>query len=57
MEFVSDWNNCLHKAKKADCKFSGVILGIKLLRDSDLTEIESNFVLTGEDFQKGKDDL
>ena len=55
MEFISEWNNCLHKANKAGCEFSDVILGFKLLRDANLKEIESNLVLTGVDFQTGKD--
>ena len=56
MEFISEWNNCLHKANKAGCEFSDVILGFKLLRDANLKEIESNLVLTGVDFQTGKDE-
>ena len=53
--FAYEWNNCLHKANKAGCEFSDIILGFKLLRDANLKEIESNLVLTGVDFQTGKD--
>ena len=55
MEFISDWNNCLHKATKVNFECSDVIMGLKLLTDSNLKEIESNLVLTGVDFQIGKE--
>ena len=55
-EFVAEWRNKHQKAKTAGCNYSDVILGLKLLKDVELTEIDTNIVLTAVDFKKAKED-
>ena len=54
-EFISEWENCYFKMKKASCEYSDIILAFKLLSDSKLNEIETKLVLTGVDYKTGKE--
>ena len=52
--FISDWEQVLTKAKTAGCEYSDVILAFKLLKDSEVTAMEANLIMTAVDFTKGK---
>ena len=53
-DFISDWENVYHKAKAVGCDYSDIILAFKLLKDSNLQEMDIKLVLTGVDFTQGK---
>ena len=53
-DFISEWTNVYHKAKKVGCVYSDVILAFKILQDSKLEDIDVKLVLTGVDYIKGK---
>ena len=55
VDFISDWENVYHKAKAVGCEYSDIILAFKLLKDSNLQEMDIKLVLTGVDFAQGKD--
>ena len=52
--FISDWEQVLTKAKTAGCEYSDVILAFKILKDSEVTAMEANLIMTAVDFTKGK---
>ena len=55
-DFVADWQNCYYRAKKVGCDYPDIILAFKLLKDANLEEMDIKLVLTGVDFQAGKED-
>ena len=55
VEFISDWENVYHKAKKVGCDYSDIILAFKILEDAKLGEMDVKLVLTGVDYKQGKD--
>ena len=55
VEFISEWKNIYHKAKKVGCEYSDIILAFKLLQDSNLQEMEVKLVLTGVNYTEGKE--
>ena len=55
VEFISDWENMYHKAKKVGCDYSDIIRAFKILEDAKLGEMDVKLVLTGVDYQQGKD--
>ena len=52
--FISDWEQMLSKAKTAGCEYSDVILAFKILKDSEVTAMEANLIMTAVDFTTGK---
>ena len=55
VEFISEWKNIYHKAKKLECDYSDTILAFKLLQDANLERMEIKLVLTGVDYKTGKE--
>ena len=53
-EFLSSWENCYTKMKKAGCEMSDQVLAYKLLSAMNLKEMECKLVLTGVDYNTGK---
>ena len=39
-DFIAEWENCYHKAKKVGCEYSDMILAFKLLKDAKLNGME-----------------
>ena len=54
VDFLSDWENVHHKAKKVGCDFSDTILAFKVLEDAKLQDMEIKLVLTGVNYLQGK---
>ena len=54
-EFVADWENEYYKMEVAGCKYPDIILAFKVLKASRLNELDTKLVLTGVDYEKGKE--
>ena len=54
-EFIADWENLYNKTESKGCKIADMVLAFKLLKACDLTDIETNLVLTGVNFAVGKE--
>ena len=55
-EFLPDWEMCYQKLKTSGCEYPDTILGLKLLEDSQLSDMDTKLVLTGVDYAKAKTD-
>lgn len=55
-EFIGDWENLYTKTKKQGCTLTDMVLAFKLLKACKLSDIETNLVLTGVDYVKGKNE-
>ena len=55
-EFLPDWEMCYQKLKTSGCDYPDTILGLKLLEDSRLGDMDTKLVLTGVDYAKAKTD-
>ena len=53
--FLPDWEMSYFKLKATGCEYSDAILGLKLLENSQLGDMDTKLVLTGVTFQDGKD--
>jgi hypothetical protein len=53
-DFIADWDNCYYKAQKVGCEYPDMILAFKLMKDSNLDDMETKLVLTGVDYAAGK---
>ena len=54
-EFIADWENEYYKMEAAGCKLPDIILAFKVLSAAQLKEIDTKLVLTGVDYEKGKE--
>ncbi len=52
--FIPDWEMSYHKLKATGCEYSDSILGLKLLEDSQLCDMDTKLVLTGVNFAEAK---
>ena len=55
-DFLPNWSMCYQKLKATGCDYSDAILGLKLLEDAQLSDIDTKLVLTGVDFKKAKEE-
>ena len=55
-EFLPDWEMCYQKLKTSGCEYPDTILGLKLLEDSKLSDMDVKLVLPGVDHAKAKRD-
>ena len=55
-EFLPDWEMCYQKLKTSGCDYPDIILGLKLLEDSKLSDMDTKLVLTGMDYSSAKTD-
>ena len=53
-EFLPDWEMCYQKLKTSGCEYPDPILGLKLLEDANLSDMDVKLVLTGVDYAKAK---
>ena len=53
-EFVADWENLYTKVKAKGCVLADMVLAFKLLQACKLSDIETNLVLTGINFDLGR---
>ena len=54
-DFLPDWTMCYSKLKATGCDYSDSILGLKLLEDAQLSDMDTKLVLTGVSFKEAKD--
>ena len=54
-EFLPNWEMSYHKLKATGCDYSDSILGLKLLEDAQLSDMDTKLVLTGVNFADAKD--
>ena len=54
VDFLSNWEMSYHKLKTGGCTYSDLILGLKLLEDARLSDIETKLVLTGVNYVDAK---
>ena len=54
-DFLPNWEMSYHKLKATGCDYSDSILGLKLLEDSQLSDMDTKLVLTGVNFKEAKD--
>lgn len=55
-DFIPDWEMCYQKLKTSGCDYPDTILGLKLLEDAKLSDMDVKLVLTGVDYTKAKTD-
>ena len=53
-DFLPNWEMSYHKLKATGCEYSDSILGLKLLEDAQLSDMDTKLVLTGVNFNEGK---
>ena len=54
VDFLPNWEMSYHKLKATGCEYSDSILGLKLLEDAQLNDMDTKLVLTGVDFSTAK---
>ena len=53
-EFIADWENLYTKVMAKGCVLADKVLAFKLLQACNLSDIETNLVLTGINFDLGR---
>ena len=54
VNFLPNWEMCYQKLKATGCEYSDLVLGLKLLEDAQLSDMDTKLVLTGVDFTTAK---
>ena len=54
-EYVAEWETLYYKCKNSGCELPDIVLCFELLEAAQLDERETQLVLSGVDYQSGKD--
>ena len=54
LDFLPNWEMLYQKLKTSGCEYTDTILGLKLLQDSKLNDIDTKLVLTGVNYESAK---
>ena len=54
VDFLPNWEMLYQKLKTSGCEYTDTILGLKLLEDAKLNDMDTKLVLTGVDYESAK---